>query len=238
MKILRLKLSFAIIFAAMLFASSLTAAEASVADSKKALPDFIEGSIAMMYPNASESKLAEIRGLWVKQIELREKMIADTNGAVLKFQPSALTSTPSYLTYLTKIEPLYGGQVINPYGILGGSINYDATRFLTTGLGQGAGIAGKLSSDYAFGQVYVFGKIGPTGPGHVGNYIIVWGSNTGADWSWVPIGYSQLSTWWAYYYVGYTSTTYKYAAVGCNTMMGDQCVYNDLLADMLWFTNT
>ena len=49
----------------MLFASSLTAAEASVADNKKALPDFIEGSIAMMYPNASESKLVrlEVYGL-------------------------------------------------------------------------------------------------------------------------------------------------------------------------------
>ncbi|MCW3982660.1 MAG: hypothetical protein NWE96_01530 [Candidatus Bathyarchaeota archaeon] len=238
MRMQKVKLVLVVILSAALLASSLTAVEAATIKSEKVLPDFIEGSIALMYPNATDAKLAEIRGLWIKQIELREKMIADTNGAVLKFQPSALTVNPSYLTYLTKIEPLYGGQVINPNGILGGSINYDYTRFLTTGLNQGAGIAGRLSYDYSFGQVYVYGKLGPTGPGHTGNYIIVWGSNSGLDWSWEPIGYTQLINSWAYHYVGYTSTTYKYAAVGCNTMMGDQCIYNDLLADMLWFTNT
>jgi hypothetical protein len=242
----RWKLSFAIIFAVIMLASSVAGVQAKVTSSKKALPDFIEASIAMMYPNASDSKLDEIRALWVKQIELKQERIEATNGAVLNFEPLALLSTPSYLIYLTKIEPLYGGQVINPNGIVGGSINRDLTRFYTPGLGQGASVAGRLSSNYASGDVYVVGKLGPTGAGHTGNYLIVWGSNTGADWSWEPIGYTHIvypynPPYWmpssAYHYVGYTSNTYKYAAVGCNTMMGDQCVYNDVMADMLWFTS-
>ena len=101
-----MKLSLVVILSVALMTGSFTAVEAAVVNNKKVLPDFIEGSIAMMYPNASDAKLAEIRDLWVKQIELRENMIASTNGAVLKFQPSALTSDPSYFIYLTKIEPL------------------------------------------------------------------------------------------------------------------------------------
>ena len=35
------------------------------------LPDFIEASIAVMYPDASEEKLGEIRTQWIEQLALR-----------------------------------------------------------------------------------------------------------------------------------------------------------------------
>jgi hypothetical protein len=238
--------SFAIMFTVIMLACSVTGVQAKLANNKKALPDFIEASIAMMYPNASDSKLDEIRALWMKQIELKQERMESNNAAVLNLNPSVLLSTTSYLSYLTKIEPIGGGQVINPNGIVGNTLNQDFTRFYTPGLNQGAGVAGRLSSDYASGDVYICGKLGPTGAGKTGNYLIVWGSNTGADWSWEPIGYTHIvypynPPWYmpssAYHYVGYTSNTYKYAAVGCNTMMGEECVYNDVMADMIQFSS-
>jgi hypothetical protein len=202
----------------------------------------------MMYPNATESKLAEIRQLWVEQIQLKNQRIAETSNSILTFDPSRVTAQASLnpastmsttyrmSTYLWK-EEISGGTVTDGAHMTG-SQDYSYTRFYTPSLNQGASVAGELSSTHSKGDVYVVGKLGPTGAGHTGNYLIVYGSNSTTDWTWVPIGYSQIGTYDSYYYVGNTGSgrVYRYISVGANTMMGSMDVYNDIYGDSVYLT--
>lgn len=188
----------------------------------------------MMYPNATDSQLAEIRAQWAEQIRLKEARIVETNGAVLNVQPS-ITRGTSCITSIVKEEPLQGGQLTGASYIIGVEDNL-YTRFLTTGPNQGSGLSAKLSGINASGDVYVRAKYGQTGAGKQ-NYIIVWGGNSTIDWNWVPIGYTQISSSSAdYYYIGPVGAgkAYNYTSIGTNSMMNIYD-YNDVMVDWVWF---
>jgi hypothetical protein len=70
------------------------------------LPDFIEASIALMYPNASDAKIAEIRAEWAEQIAFNQKSAAQTNGTVLH---SSQSLSIAYMSTFIKTEDLWGG---------------------------------------------------------------------------------------------------------------------------------
>lgn len=227
-------------------ASSFVGVEAKIVASTKALPDYIEASIAMMYQNAPASRLAEVRAEWTAVLELKQQRIIETGGAVLNFQPSLLTDTGSYMaTYLPPPESFPAGgtqQITNPANTVG-LIDYAYTRFYTPGLNQGVGVKGILSNLYSYGDVYVYAKLGPTGAQHTGNLIFVYASNSTADWSWDPIGVNQVTypynwPYAAYVYIGHTLgiNNYEYVVV-CTGTTYPGWEYNDVLGDMVWFTN-
>lgn len=199
------------------------------------LPDFIEASIALMYPNANDAKIAEIRAEWAEQIAVNQKSAAQTNGKGLV---SSQMLQIAYMSTFIRTEDLWGGVTYNPTGLVGtGDFNY--AQFYTPSLNQAAQVVGQLSSPMN-GRVNILAKLGPTGAGHTGNYLVVWGSVTGADWTWHSIGYAQVTQPYSaqypvYYYVGTTLTTYGYVTVSAVTTMGPLCIYNDVLADAVFY---
>jgi hypothetical protein len=111
------------------------------------------------------------------------------------------------------------------------------TRFYTPSSNQGAAVIGKLFPNTG-GDVYLTTKLGPNYASGSGNRLIVWGSKTGANGTWTAIGnvaVTSTATNGAQQYVGYASTTYAYVSVGINTMMGGSVIFNDVMADCVYF---
>jgi len=196
------------------------------------LPDYIEGSIAMMYPDASEELLAQVRAQCAEQMAINEKYKAQLDTTFGNGQTRATASLSA-----VNIEEINGGHVYDAQNIIG-TQNLAYTRFLTTGLNQGASVYGSMTNPSAKGTVSIAAKMGPTGAGQSGNYVIVWGSQTGAlHGTWDYIGKTQIPTSGPLIlYVGYTTTSYPYIAVGTNTMMGGSVTYNDVMVDCITFT--
>jgi hypothetical protein len=109
----------------LLLTSSFSVTYASSATSNEVtLPDWLEQSIAFMYPNASSAKLDQVRAQVIEQIAKNQKRITDTNGAVLKYKPSDTKSGSYMYDYLYK-EEWNGGTVTNPT-YLEGLIDYNS----------------------------------------------------------------------------------------------------------------
>ncbi|MCW4018691.1 MAG: hypothetical protein NWF00_08475 [Candidatus Bathyarchaeota archaeon] len=203
-----------------------------------ALPVFLENLLVNSHPNASKAELNQIRAIWINQIELKEERIASTNGAVLNYKPSD-TRSGSYMSDYLDYEE-FGGGVVYDGPNMEGLVDYNYARFYTPYDNAGASVIGELSSA-ATGDVYVVGKLGPTGYGQNGNYFTVFGNNVSDknDEGWRDnfIGYGAVNhTYPVYNYIGLTQNTYVYVAVGVVTM-GGECTYNDVLGDIVWFTN-
>jgi hypothetical protein len=238
------KLSFIVAFAfclvCLLLASNFSSAYATPASNNITLPDWARKLIAeALGPNASSTKIAEVENHWLNQMILKQEQIASTNGAVLNFKPSD-TRSGSYMSQYLDYEVFGGGVVYNPTYIVG-LIDGLFTRCYTPYNGGGASVVGQLSYAYSTGHVYVYAKLGPTGTGKNGNYFIVYGSNyPDAPWEyWVEnvIGWAPITlTYASYVYIGWTPRTYSYACVGA-VAMGGNCTYNDVMGDIVWFTN-
>lgn len=175
----RIKVSFIVcaVFAALLLlVSNFGGALANPARSKNDLPDFLEQLLVFTHPNATNAELNRIREKWVEQNGLNNKRIESTNGAVLKFNPSgSSTLTGIDLYYVYDYEEFGGAQVFNgPY--MEGQIDYNCARFYAPYNYGGASILGIPSASFS-GDVYVVGKLGPTGWGQSGNYFTVFGNN-------------------------------------------------------------
>ena len=170
------------------------------------------------------------------QIAFNEKWIAQTNGAVLHYSPSRSTA---WMGTFIKTEDMWGGITYNPTNLVG-TQDLNFARFYTPSPGQAAQVVGQLTSSSATGAVSVLSKLGPTGAGQNGNYIIVWASKTGADWTWHAIGYAHVTTPYSaqypvWYYVGTATDTYGYVVVCAVSTTGGQVTYNDILADCVYF---
>jgi len=202
-------------------------------NTKVILPDFIEASIVALYPRYSEEKLAEATANWAEQIAFNEKRIAETENVVLK--PDRTQQTTDHLKTFIRAENWGCGQVINPTNMIGVSNNRDFTRFLTTGENQHATVVAKLSATTT-GDVYVVGKLGSTGAGKNGNYVMVWGSETGVNDTWDYIGHTKITTTGPeLLYVGTAQKPYLYVTVGCNTYTSRAVTYNDIELDCVYF---
>lgn len=103
-------------------------------------------------------------------------------------------------------------------------------RFFTPLEGEAAQVVGQLSSPMN-GRVNVLAKLGPTGAGQNGNYLV--------DWTWSSIGYAHVTQPYSqspvYYYVGTTSTVYGCVTVSAVTTTGGDDTYNDVLADAVYY---
>jgi hypothetical protein len=131
-----------------------------------------------------------------------------------------------------------GRVTYNPTNLVG-TANLNYARFYTPLNGEAAQVVGQLSSPMN-GRVNVLAKLGPTGAGQNGNYLVVWGSESGADWTWHSIGFAQVTHPYSaqspvYYYVGTTSAIYGYVTVSAVTTTGGVDTYNDILADCIYF---
>jgi hypothetical protein len=142
-----------------------------------------------------------------------------------------------YLDWYRESEDLYGGVTCDPANVIGSSDGAFA-RFYTPNTGQGAAAICRVGGTAPSGSVVsLVAKLGPTGWGRTGNYIMVWGSTTGAilgTWDW--IGAAQITTpnntnYPVWYPIGYTDKAYPHITVGTNTMMGPFVVYNDIMVD-------
>jgi hypothetical protein len=192
------------------------------------LPDFIEGSIRIMYPDVSEEKLAEVRAQWIEQITLKERLIAETNDAILK--PDPTTRASAHISSVTNTCTSGGGTLTNPSNIAGTSDGKFA-RFYTPSTDQCATVVGQMSATAA-GNYYISAYRGGSS---TGNYVVLWGSASGNGNTWVPIGYAQItSTGTSAYYVGYASTAYSYVEVVCTTYLGGLATYNDVYIDYVF----
>ena len=214
---------------AMLSSIFIGAATAYVqsSDNNKVLPDFIEGSIRVMYPDASDEKLAEVRAQWIEQLALNEQRIAETNRAVLKPNP---TRGCAYMNTFIRVEDFSGGTTTNPRNVLGISDGSFA-RFYTPNAGQCATVVATASTATT-GDTYVVGYRSSTS---TGQYAIVYGSTSGNAGTWQGIGYAKISsTGTNLYFVGYAGTAYSHLAVGCNTYMGGLSTYNDFYLDCVY----
>lgn len=227
----------ALLIFAMIFSIFINAgvayAYASPVRKASILPDFIETSIAIMYQGASSAKIAEIRAEWAEQIAFNQKSATQTDSTV-----SSQSLSIAYMSTYLRSEDLWGGVTYNPSNVAG-TADFNYARFYTPSLNQAAQVVGQLSSPMN-GRVNILAKLGPTGAGHTGNYLVVWGSETGADWTWHSIGYAQVtqpysSPYAVYYYVGTTMTVYSYVTVSAVTTMGPMDVYNDVLADAVYY---
>ncbi len=181
-RIQKWKLSLVVAFIVIMFTASLNAVHATLIISS-ALPDWLEKQITLMYPNASSTQLDQVRTQVSEQIALNQKRIAETNGAVLNFKLSTITSGSCMSQYLYN-EAWNGGVVYNPAN-LEDLVDYTYAEFYTPNLNQTAAIVGQMSSTNAGGDVYIASKLGPNGAGHTGNIFNVWVSNSSAqygDW--------------------------------------------------------
>lgn len=232
----------------LLLSTSFCAVYANSTTNNVTLPKWVKDFIKASLPNATVAEINQIENHWLNQLILKQKCIASTNGAVLN-KPLVATDTGSYMSQHLWDEQFGGGTVYQDTNIVG-LIDYAYTRFYTPDWSQGndggASVIGQLSSASSSGQVYVVSKLGPTGAGQNGNYVIVYGSNnpygeSQSEWLANEIGYAQVTTPndytnAPYVFVGTTSNTYSYVCVGCVTM-GGSCTYNDVLADCVWFTS-
>jgi hypothetical protein len=246
----RRKLSFIAVFTFfavfLLLTSGFSTIYASSTSTKATLPDFLEKLLITALPDATEEELNHIRAIWIKQIELKEERIAATNGAVLNYKPSGSRSASYMSDYLYK-EEFGGGRIYNPSN-MEGAIDYNFARFYTPDEDQGASIVGNMSNPTSTGDVYVVAKLGPTGSGQNGNYVLVYGAYDPYEenqtvWLENFIGYAEITypySWPGapYVYIGSTSNEYPSVSVGVTTVMGGECTYNDVLGDIVYFTNT
>lgn len=210
-----------------------------VSNSNTTLPNWLEKEIALMYPNASSTKLNQVRTQVIEQIAWNQKRVADTHGAVLNYIPSTLEETGSYMSQYLYSEPWNGGEVYYPDN-MEGLIDYNYAEFYTPELYQNAAIVGQMNS-YAGGDVYIVCKLGPSGAGHVGNTFNVWVSNSSYQYgNWSFVG-SQTVTEpynWpaAYLWIGDFTGAFSHIVIG--VVSGDEYhQYNDVVGDVVWTTN-
>lgn len=156
--------------------SNLITAYASSTDYDEDKYYWLDAAIAARYPNATAKKLAEVKAQALRQLEINEKKIADTNGAILK-NPPATTKSSSYMADYLYPECNNGGAVYNPTYLEGENDPY-YTQFYTPNLNQTANVVGEMTSSTSHGDVYIVAKQGPTGDGEDGDVLILWGSNS------------------------------------------------------------
>ena len=158
------------------------------------------------------------------------------------------TSYGSWMSTFIRPETFGGGILYNQYNINGLTDGY-FTRFYTPVIGSGASVVGRMSSSTSRGSIYIVAKLGPTGPGHIGNYFIVHVSNNpDASWQeWINgfAGYAQVTAPNSgpaqNLYIGQAPFTFRYISVG-SVVMPDQPIpntldrYNDVMGDCVWTT--
>jgi hypothetical protein len=229
--------AFAFFACFLLLASSFSITYASSTSSKATLPDWIEIVIAARYPNASSTKLDQVRAQVMEQIKINQERIATTHGAVLNYKPSG-TKTGSYMYDYLYCEQYNGGTVSNPT-YMEGLIDSNYARFYTPELYQNAAIVGQMSSSTAGGDVYIYAKLGPTGYGESGNIFNLWGSNSSDQYGdWRYIGSAEVTTTTgAYLFIGEPDFTFGYIAVGVTTGDSPDYQYNDVMGDIVWATS-
>jgi hypothetical protein len=215
----------------LLLVSTLKISTIAEIDSQKensSLPGPIEGLLASYSTKLNSSEIDRLRTKWEKAIELKQKEIESTNGAVLVYSPLEDWETSYLADYEFESPPEDYGYVDNSLNVFG-QIDYNFAHFHTDGwnedpnnpMGGEAFVAGSMSS-LSSGNYYVFCKLGA----HIGTtppwrtYVIVFGSNDPyfSFESWDPIGFGPVNLIWpAWVYAGYTYNTYRYVAVCCFT---------------------
>lgn len=229
---------------------SFSTAYPSSEENVTALPDFLERLLTMLLPNANSSTLDRIRELWINQLALKRERVEVTNVAKSSSSQSLDYSVTGYITDVLRVEEVYYGTVTGSGNIVGYADDAFARLYApyynpyNEYERSHAAVVGELSNPYANGDVYVTAKLGPTGYGQNGNYIMVMGSNDPdaslEEWCEGFIGYAEIT--YPYNqpgsenaYIGYTENTYAYVTVGVVNMGGD-CTYNDVMIDGITFS--
>lgn len=203
---------------------------------------WLDGAIASKYPNASKTKLAEVKAQALKQIAINEKKIADTKGAILKNQPIQTRSTSYMVDYL--YPECYNSGVLENPTYLEGTIDSNYARFYTPYTVQTSNAIGEMSS-LATGDIYVVAKLGPTGDtSDYSDCLILWGSNTSDIYDWDYIGWTDFITvpynypYNVYIWTGDIANSYQYITVGTLTNSEMPITANDVMASAVWATGS
>jgi hypothetical protein len=226
-----------------MLASSLEAVHASSISSNATLPDFLEKILESLHPNATSTELNQIRTQWANQIALRQKRIAETNGAVLSFSPLNALTGMNFMAAVLRWWAYGTGFVAAPTQLVGAPDGY-GTEFVTRNIGDEAFDIGRMTSLTSHEDVYLHTQLGPTWQYGPGNYVMVFASNdpNAPMGSWTFINYRQVTTtWpnWQWLYIGSTmqGQTFGYVTVACWSA-GGLDMYNDIFVDSVVFTGS
>src|SRR5208337_1784319 len=176
---------------------------------------------------------------WINQVAINQQHIASANEVALNVSP--LSNSGSYVSLYMPPPELWptGGpeSVTNPGAIVGWPWDDNCARFYTplSNPAEGASVVGEMSSSNSQGYIYVIAKLGPTGLGQNGNYVIMWEYVNGA---WESIGYGRptatYSMYPGYVYIGYVTQPFQYTSIGVTTAFGGVDTYNDVDVDCVW----
>lgn len=210
------------------------------------LPFLLERLLDSYNGTASSDQLNKTRNQWASQLSWNQKVIADSNGAVLegpKNSPSTLTNQNSEsvmdsqynYAYLAAIDPSQTsppesyGYISNPSAMTGPSYDGNFAHLFTDGWSEnpsypigGEAFAVGWMNTYYSGNVYIYAQTGPYSGSDPPwkNIVMVYGSydihTPFLQWGFIGLAYVP-SDFTGYVYAGNTGACYSCIAIMCWT---------------------